>query len=449
MKKTQLAYTLALFAATSCSANAVIDEDEAVAVTQEALDVTAPSLLTRKQSTQLAADTDEADRQDDTQLYYDHIQIGADGETGGTVNQNLNTLSKFITRYGFVGHEHVANYYNRGDLGIGREMHCVDNLGSTGEAACYVRNFAAGTDGTEFIFGMSQNIAFANMDANHPFATVAMVYRSEAPTSGNNLFFVVYNGAGNLQEFAALDRVGLLAANAFAAGQPFAGVAGQDYNNHIPSNCASCHGGLKYQAPLQRGSLFLPFDLDNFEYEGTGARSRSVQLTEFKHLNEIVWKVATISVNDAVNHSVSNQLDGWYNNTIYQASHTNEVFENDFNSSYVPTGWSGFSGLYSSVVRPSCRGCHLTNDQIPFDDETNFRGVIASLGVPDLCSFQMPHSLQSMREFWLSARPAQLEAYLRSIGQTAAADQLHSCGPGNVVTLDPQEISRVVLASLL
>src|SRR6185503_5637266 len=65
---------------------------------------------------------------DDTEAYY--------SATGAPA-----TLDDFLTAYGFGGSDEIdAQYYNAGDLGIGREMHCRATA-SAGGVACYVRNF--------------------------------------------------------------------------------------------------------------------------------------------------------------------------------------------------------------------------------------------------------------------------------------------------------------------
>jgi hypothetical protein len=390
----------------------------------------------------------EANRQADTVAYYQQVHIGANGTSGGTISSALPTLTSFINNYGFAGSEVVTYYYNRGDLGIGREMHCVDkvNVANNGQIACYVKNFAAGDDNSEFTFGLSSNIAFANLHASHAFATVVMVFRSLAPQK-DKVFFAVYNAAGNLANAAALDRVGV----SFAQNQdPKFGTPGVNFNNHIPSNCISCHGGAAYDKTghSETGSLFLPFDLDQFEYENVGGRTRTDQLTAFKHQNEMVRKVASVSGNGT---AIKNQLDTWYANTSFQTDKT-EVFENNFNPAAVPSGWSNGS-VFFNVVRASCRTCHVSNPgqaNLTFDTESQFDSL-AGLAANDLCSMAMPHSLQSLREFWQSNRPATLEAYYRGVGQTTAADTLHNCALSNsnhngVVTLDPPHIQASLAA---
>jgi hypothetical protein len=393
-------------------------------------------------------DDQEASRRKETDTYYATVRIGADGKSGGTIASSLNTLDQFINQYQFVAREVNTFYYNRGDLGIGREMHCVDRVSLDGQVACYVKNFAAGDDGSEFTFGLSSNIAFQNMKQGNAFATVAMVFRNRASGVRNKVFFVVYDANGKLQNFAALDRHGVNFAQAFAAGggknnppSELGSVGfGGSVNLHIPSNCMSCHGGFpRYNsvAHAADASLFLPFDLDQFEYEDVGGHRRSDQLGSFQAQNEMVRKVAALgNYFTGTSEIVVSALDGWYHNTTKQSTDAREVFEHDFDSSFLPSGWTSQPQLYQQVVRGTCRSCHVTHVGAHFDTESEFRSQASTI-VLFLCGKVMPHSLQSYREFWQSTRPQLVAQYLRDIGKPDLATKLEACGPGDVATLDP------------
>jgi hypothetical protein len=330
-------------------------------------------------------------------------------------------------------------------------MHCADRLDTTvggqlnGQIACYVKNFGAGDDFSEFTFGMSSSIAFANMAVDRPFATVAMVYRSLAGAT-NRVFFVVYDADGNLSDFAALDRYGVhFAVN----GEP--GTPGVNFNNHIPSNCMNCHGGN--YAPGNHsvtGALFLPFDLDQFDYEDVAGRTRHDQEPAFKKLNEIARKVAALSGGRG-GVSIRDQLDGWYANSVRQGART-EIFENEFDSTFVPAGWSHSAeahDVYTSVVRPFCRNCHMAFNDTYLDRSMTFSAEAESfrellpISIIRLCDYRMPHALQTTREFWTSAAPLALDAYTRSVlGVGLESFQTaRNCGQGTVVTLDPHLIA--------
>jgi hypothetical protein len=421
--------------ATACSADVGgLEEDDSIeSVTQE-LTYAPVGPLTRK----AYINSNEASRKANTDNYYDSTSVSANGvDDLGTISSALSTLDDFIAWYGFDSTESTTYYYNRGDLGIGREMHCVDRFNVTGQIACYVKNFAAGDDQSEFRFGMSKDIAFKNMDAHAAFATVAMVFRNSLP-AGKKILFAVYDDAGDLANAAPLDRHGFNFARNLRDNTGALGTPGVNFNNHIPSNCLNCHGGT-YNAgtsttnPTVTGTFFLPFDLDQFEYQNKSGKTRTDQLLKFKQQNDIVRKVAASS-GSSNSGQITTQIDGWYNS-------------GSFNSAYIPTGWNANANdrnVYTSVVRGSCRGCHITSS-IPFADAASFRAVASTIA-SDVCSLAMPHALQTTREFWQSTKPASLEAYFRANNLTAAADSLHNCSAGNVVTLDPD---RVLASSIL
>ena len=148
------------------------------------------------------------------------------------------------------------------------------------------------------------------------------------------------------------------------------------------------------------------------------------------------------------------QIDLWYNNSSHQVNPRLEVLENNFDSAFYPGNWSNLDpatnqvdyDMYNLVVRKSCRGCHAANQSVflDFENESDFQ-ALATNSVNDLCAGVMPHSLQTLREFWQSGQPNIMERYLRFFGRTADADHLHGCGPGNIATLDPGPITASLL----
>jgi hypothetical protein len=432
-RRSMLVPALALFA---LAAGCAPPEDELPERKDQALNgsLSSKSNLSRKTITT----ADEFERRKDTDLY--HREVGLDpngGYTSGTIAPFMTSFTSFKNRYGFPTGEVKAFYYNRGDLGIGREMHCVDHSSSDGQIACYVKNFFAGDGNTEFGFGLSPNIAFDNMNAGNAFATVAMVYRRDASPQ-DKVYFVVYDAQGSIASNAALDRHGLnyaleLKQHPGTLDPALFGTPGVHFNNHIPSNCTNCHGG-KYDPATHSvtGALFLPFDLDQFEYQEVPGKTRADQLTAFARLNEMVRKVAAGS--DA--GQLVDQIDGWYGNLSARSS----VLTQPFNASYLPAGWAGTSAgtaLYRSVIRPYCRNCHVANYPY-FNTETEFKPK-ATTALVDVCTWQMPHALQTVREFWLSSGWEAFESWYRTNGYDTSFVQ--PCGPGSFVTLDPQLIA--------
>jgi hypothetical protein len=113
-----------------------------------------------------------------TENYYKDVGTSPTGG-GPSIFQALGTFKDFRVRYFDVapecntqiGTELIAKYFNRGDLGIGREMHCLWNT-CTQEMACYVHNYGR-RDGTPLFNNIAES--FEALQAQRSFATVAMV----------------------------------------------------------------------------------------------------------------------------------------------------------------------------------------------------------------------------------------------------------------------------------
>jgi len=443
---------------------------------------------------------DETARRIDTGKYYNSLEVPIDfhGEPASDpLPLAYATLSQFRTTLGFGKGfpEFAVSYYNKGDLGLGRDMHCVNRIAFPDQQiACYVTNYSSGDDFGEFTFGLSRDIAFANMDAGHVLATVAMVYRPLVQAAGgpDPMVFMAFDAAGNLADNAPLDRHGINFANGFKAANPnlkaithfppfnetgvnpdpaLFGTPGVNFNNHIPSNCLNCHGG--HYDPSARdafpskssvtSALFLPWDLDQLEFRSPSGPTASEQTT-LRNLNATARQIAVLVRGQAVPPNpppdvpMVDQIDGWYHNTSRFT-----VLSGNFDSTYVPGPWTsqaphGDPNVYSNVIRPSCRGCHLAleNPALNFDGGDallRFAGTTAVANA--VASHLMPHALQTQRQFWLSGQPLLLEQFIRQTAfatqipdaatAAAAADQLHNSGPGRFVTLDPYAISAATL----
>ncbi|MBK9036800.1 MAG: hypothetical protein IPL61_37050 [Myxococcales bacterium] len=110
-------------------------------------------------------------------------------------------LDNFKAAYGFGPGDLTATYYNDGDLGLGREMHCKLAGASV---ACYVVNYSGVANGARFDQDPTLVLADAVAHTNS-FATVAMV--ADPPFTGpNSIKFMVYGANGRLAKRAALDK---------------------------------------------------------------------------------------------------------------------------------------------------------------------------------------------------------------------------------------------------
>jgi hypothetical protein len=287
------------------------------------------------------------------------------------------TLAAWKTANGFGTDDADAVYFNHGDLGFGRWMH-MKKLAS-GNIAYYVSNYPSATAA-----------ALARLIGNPSFqliATVGMEYSPLPSTTAPRVTkFYVYNNAGNLVPSADLD----------GAGQKF-----------IPALCITCHGGVN-GSPSTMNSRWLPFALESFRY-ATGiftffGYSRAAQEPRFRKLNE-----GLLSTN--YTPAIQELVCRWHGAA---ASCTGPLPATSQSSGFVPAGWAARPALYSTVVQPSCRTCHVARlaplDWARWDGPGSFDGFKEFGGIikNDVCSSRiMPQAKRTYENLWLSTTPHQ------------------------------------------
>ncbi len=234
------------------------------------------------------------------------------------------TLGAFKSKYGFRGsNEKSAAYFNRGDLAVGRNMHCVSfPSGAQTGVACYSANYGA--------FSGPQDDSLAKAIAGYQsgtgaFATVAMVY--EPPiTAPNAVSFVVYNAAGARINQAQLDRFG--------------------DNVGIPQTCMNCHGSAsQYDATTHAVSdaRFVPFDPAAFAFSTQPGFTFADQADQFRALNTLVQQAGAAP-------GVDELISGFDRGAQMDVK-------------FMPDAWKETveeATVYRNVVAPYCRGCHAS-----------------------------------------------------------------------------------------
>ena len=293
----------------------------------------------------------------ETQQYYAAINAPA-------------TIADFRTRYGFDAANSATTYYNAGDLGIGREMHCQPQAGDG--LACYVSNYGA--------FGGDRNVAIdAAVSATDWFATVAMVYTPPA-SAPNSVQFMVYTNTG-LALQAKLDTFG--------------------DNVSVPNNCINCHGGGQYDPATHAvtGARFLPFDTTGFEFSTKPRYRGADQAESIRALNKLVAKTEPTTATREL-------LTGF-----------------DADPAFVPDGWKGSSierEVYTNAVAVACRGCHSSlESSLDFRTAEGFKNYRTSIAA-DLCdSHTMPSAEIPLRRLWTTSARAYLVDYLNITGSCA------------------------------
>lgn len=303
------------------------------------------------------------------------------------------TLASFVSRYGFIPSDPTATYFNAGDLGLVRELHCrrADLSPQAQRIACYVSNHAA--DRAQIDAALDRPV----VPAAPGVATVAMVWRSDTFTRPDGtagprtrrVDFIAYGPDGRLLSDLALDNEGPKA---------------------IPGLCLACHAGT-YDTPSNtvRDAQFLPLDPDNFEYSSrVGFRKNDgAQQERLRQLNALVRQTSPTP-------AIAQLIDGWYARGGVNTAGTRA------DTTFVPPGWAAKPTVYSAVIGPFCRGCHVAQATTTLDTwaQLQARSGVTRAFVCD--SRTMPHAEVTQARFWRSGARAHLAGALRWADPCAA-----------------------------
>ena len=136
------------------------------------------------------------------------------------------SLDQFARRFGFIdsqrdgffdasqdGQEVASGlYYNLGDLGLGREIHCKQFTTEDGQpgTACITKNYGVDGENQPDFSGDAESAMDDAIRNQNSFAAVCMVKigNTFGPTAGNDVQFMVYGADGNIVDQAQLDSTG-------------------------------------------------------------------------------------------------------------------------------------------------------------------------------------------------------------------------------------------------
>jgi hypothetical protein len=323
-------------------------------------------------------------------------------------------LITFKGKFGFGsgGDEVGALYYNYGDLGLGRDMHCrswTNGQGHLGKA-CYVTNYGHDSGG-KVAFGQDPDTSINQAIAqSNPVATVAMVY--DPDNAANMVRFIVFDAGGQRSNFAALDNGGLTAIQPQNLNTP------TNANITVPDNCLTCHGiGAQYTAAASgnvsiTAARFLAFDPFNLRFSTQNANYADVKvLPQLRALNNLL-------LGTNLSQAQKDFLAGTY--APNGPSDPNATTHTD----WVPTGWAQYdysTRLYNEVVKPYCRTCHMSQQDA---DPNAFAGFdwtsysVFGQNAPNIgfkvctgngdAAIPMPQSERTQRLLWASPARAHL-----------------------------------------
>jgi CSLREA domain-containing protein len=322
------------------------------------------------------------------------------------------TLTAWQTQFMGGDDEVQAIYYNSGDLGFGRDMHCQRDA-ATGVVACYVTNYALGPGSPP---DASLAAAIRDQTAHDQTlfraATVAMVF--QPGLASNEVKFYVYGADDKRLDAVALDSQG---------------------PKFVPQLCLPCHGG-NYDPATDSvtGARFLPFDLDAFQFSKTPGFSRIEQEEKFRALNRLVLQTNPTPLTAAL-------IAGWYDG--------DSLLRPTQKDSFIPAEYGANPTLYQQTVKPYCRTCHVAQTfGLASPDFFAGPGLLSAresvfLAPTRLMTRTMPHAEQVFHNFWSTNAPAQLAA---NQGWSFQVTHLTDDEP-NGCTLDHCTLREAILAA--
>jgi len=282
----------------------------------------------------------------------------------GVPDPNNYSFSDWLAGNGFPpdgNSSPYAIYGNLADLQIGREMHCLQN---GQKIACFVSNF--GTIGGDMTANVEQ--PFTDFP---PFGRVAMVYD---PT---------INGPNQVSFYAFGTKFG---PDLDLAGNPaehddellYDISLDEEGKKTVPRMCMACHGGTyDTGSDTATGAKFLPFDVFSFRFPTDTGYSFDDQQENLRKLNALV-----LATNPG--QGITDLINGMYPNGV---NNTGSIPVDG----YVPADWSNLSTLYTGVVRPYCRTCHLAQpEQFTSSDDWAELGPLLNTMICQ--KHDMPHS---------------------------------------------------------
>lgn len=432
----------------------------------------------------------EADCEAKGVVYYQ--RIGALNAAGGPT-ASRGTMEAWLATHGFSANPLAPNpdeiravYFNRADLGFGRDLHCRSYRQGFDDAverdtlsiarktqgysfpslatsvaprlflrpagtwtACYVTNFGDTINPLKANGNEQQAIAKAKANIT-PIATVAMeLFRPNSGLAVPEVRFFVFDTGNNFS-------IGPTPIPTALTGPllPFA-VLDNDHSSDpdgkkaSPGTCLNCHGGTaNFSTPspthavantVVTGANFLPFDAQLFGYDLASGSS----FTEVAQRQTMRKLNALVKATQPVAPTISSLIDGWYG--WCGGATTVGCAIDDAGHPYTPAGWSTptsaqlaalgatsttngakLVNLYQTTSRQYCRTCHLANaayfDVQDVDQAYKLRNKLS----PVAATTDMPNAERTFNAYWADGGAKNSYAAIWGTGGGVTADNAPS-----------------------
>jgi hypothetical protein len=341
-------------------------------------------------STKNGYDTGGADTAKGACRYY--LDLGFASACDGNDMTPAITFDSWKDSWGFDKPKHASKrvravYANVVDLNLQRDMNMI-HRGSRGVAS-YVCNYPVADPQLPDDPNLSRAI-----DGEGLVACVAMEYSVTPGVNGDRKFtkFLVFDPTGRLTRFVNLDGRG---------------------EKLIPGACVVCHGASPGYARYPEGAggnpalgaSFLPFDLDNYTFSSTFGDVRDALRTMNFYVRDRTD--STAATRELVNgwyRTATSEFDGDFVPADWDSENQ---FAYDASFDYLRTGRRRIVDVYTYVVKPACRTCHVAM-ATSFSSMADFdvwAAVISEYVCGNVRSneaqrWSMPNSLVTFDRFW-------------------------------------------------
>ena len=266
-------------------------------------------------------------------------------------------------------------YYNKNELGLGRELGCGlfdDGTDAAGNPltgiGCYVTNYGT-------MFRDTHNSLRLAAEGLHYKNTVCITYRPSA-APGYEVQFYTYNGDNERREWAQLDMLG---------------------PRPLPQVCMNCHGGsYDNEKHLAKFARFLPLDPNVVVFPDTPGLTRADQEERIRFINDL-------STRSPLTPAQREMIEKLYRGKVAVPGTVSQT-------EWYPPAWDDTDAhrdLFDKVVKPNCETCHLAMQTDPSGQTLSIYDMFkapSSLmdgGLQGVCgSFAMPDSQVTRLNLW-------------------------------------------------
>ena len=367
------------------------------------------------------------------------------------------TLAKWKATNGFdtgSGTQLTFVFGDKKDLGYGRRMNARRN--ADGTLAFFVENYLIKNNGAYAYSTL--NLDAAVVRDTQWLVGVNAIEFSPGP-NGGAAFPKFYNFnavTGQRAVFVDLDGRG---------------------DKAMPGPCISCHGGrgdaltpndatgkprfnlVQNGASQARGDVqahMHPFELDAFDFSSSPGFTRAESEAPMKTVN--TWILCTYPIaaastapEDACRRAVKpGEWQGTAADLIKSAYGGDGLPNAKFADTYVPASWvtAGQSTLYTEVVAPSCRTCHIMRgtglqSDLDFTSYAKFQSYSDRIKAHITDRGNMPLAKIVSDAFYSTNRPEMVASFLQEQGFTAKSSTGAALRPGRpVADAGPSRVVR-------